>query len=61
MLQSADHLDFSNYCYPRLYHAQTTEQRTVDYLLSISPKLQQAYQAMNDLKFAIETGDCSYL
>ncbi|WP_158011171.1 hypothetical protein [Mammaliicoccus sciuri] len=31
-----------------------TEQRMVDYLLSLSPKLQQAYQVMNDLKFATE-------
>ncbi|MEY8371349.1 ISL3 family transposase [Aerococcaceae bacterium 50-4] len=27
MLKNADHLDFSNYYYHRLYHAQTTEQR----------------------------------
>src|SRR5699024_9418676 len=38
-----------------------TEQRMVDYLLSLSPKLQQAYQVMNDLKFATETRDYSYL
>lgn len=33
----------------------------VDYLLSLSPKLQQAYQVMNDLKFATKTRDYSYL
>ncbi len=61
ILKNADHLDFSNYYYHRLYHEKTTEQRMVDYLLSLSPKLQQAYQVMNDLKFAIETRDYSYL
>lgn len=61
ILKNADHLDFSNYYYHRLYHEQTTEQRMVDYLLSLSLKLQQDYQVMNDLKFAIETRDYSYL
>lgn len=61
ILKNADHLDFLNYSYHPLYHAQITEQRMVDYLLSISPKLQQAYQVMNNLKFAIETRDNNYL
>ena len=60
-LRIADHLYFSNYYYHRLYHEQTTEQRIVNYLLSLSLKLQQAYQVMNDLKFARETRDYSYL
>ncbi|MDK7135838.1 transposase, partial [Corynebacterium sp. UMB4614] len=37
ILKNADHLDFSNYYYHRLYHEKTTEQRMVDYLLSLSP------------------------
>lgn len=61
ILKNADYLDFSNYYYHRLYHEKMTEQRMVDYLLSLSPKLQQAYQVMNDLKFATETRDYSYL
>src|SRR5699024_2388347 len=61
ILKNADYLDFSNYYYHRLYHEKMTEQRMVDYLLSLSPKLQQAYQVMNDLKFATKTRDYSYL
>lgn len=43
ILKNADPLDFSNYRYHRLYHEQMTEQRMVDYLLSLSPKLQQTH------------------
>lgn len=43
ILKNADPLDFSNYHYHRLYHEQMTEQRMVDYLLSLSPKLQQTH------------------
>ena len=52
---NADHLDFSNNYIHRLHHEQMTEQRMVDYLLSLSPKLKQAYQVMNGLKFTIES------
>lgn len=61
ILRNADHLDFSNYYFHRLCQEQTTEQLMVDHLLSLSPKLQQAYQVMNDLKFSIETRDYNYL
>src|SRR5699024_1904377 len=61
ILKNDDNRDFSNYYYHRLYHEKMTEQRMVDYLLSLSPKLQQAYQVMNDLKFATKTRDYSYL
>src|SRR5699024_7193303 len=61
VLKNEERLDFSNYSYHRLYHGQTTEKRMIDYLLCISPKLQRAYKVMNDLKYAIETRDYSYL
>ncbi|MFE2777926.1 transposase [Aerococcus urinaeequi] len=57
LLKNAEDLNFTDTHYVRQFGELISEQRIVDYLLSISPELLVTYTLMNELKYAISTHD----
>lgn len=57
ILKNEDELSCDKYFTDRLYLGMVSEQTKVDYLLSLNPKLEQAYTIINDLKYDIKHHD----
>ena len=57
LLKNAEDLNFTDTHYIRQFGEAISEQRIVDYLLSISHELLVTYTLMNELKYAISTHD----
>lgn len=53
ILKNSETLDFTNYYAHRLYEGVMTEKMRVDYLIQLDPRLRQAYDWVNRMKFAV--------
>lgn len=57
LLKNREDLDFENYQTHRLFDGLVTEKMMVEYLLSLDIGLRNAYEKINDFKYAIMTHD----
>ncbi|WP_246829777.1 transposase, partial [Globicatella sp. HMSC072A10] len=55
LLKNREDLDFENYQTHRLFDGLVTEKMMVEYLLSLDIGLRNAYEKINDFKYAIMT------
>lgn len=57
VLKNREELDFDNFHSHRLFDGLVTEKMMVEHLLSLDSGLRQAYDKINDIKYAISTHD----
>lgn len=57
ILMNREELDFDKYFYHPLFDGLVTQKMMVDYMINLSPRLLQAYEIINHLKFSVHEMD----